>query len=230
MDEAGVRRVIAENNKDLLVQIKDLLGSSISDLKRCNESIVSQQMSEIKRLKRDSVPQFNKKSNEEQYKANKPIKDAVEDAQIALERNDVEKTKQALDKGMDLLQERQKLILLADKSQYGWKTVLEYKDHDLADDEEDEKKIYRAESRAARSTKRFTSRPMRQRSNVTSTSTTAQFSASQMPNLFSRVNPQLSSLRSASGLCFACGKPGHWRASCPNLRFNVPSNTGQNSK
>ena len=132
-------------------------------------------MSEIKRLKRDSVPHFNKKSNEEQYKANKAIKDAVEDAQIALERNDVEKIKQALDKGMELLQERQKLILLADKSQYGWKTVLEYKHHDLADDEEDEKKIYRAESRAARSTKRFTSRSTRQWSNVTSTLTTPQF-------------------------------------------------------
>ena len=132
---------------------------------------------------------------------------------------------------MDLLQERrQKLILLADKSQYGWKTVLEYNHHDLADDEEDEKTIHRAESRAARSTKRFTSRPMRQRSNFTSTSTTAQLSAPQLPNLFSRVNPQLSSQRSASGLCFACGKPGHWRAFCPNLRFNVPSTTGQNPK
>ena len=140
MDEAGVRKAIAENNKDLLLQIKDLVSSSISDLKRANESIASQQMSEIKRLKRDSVPQFNKKSNEEQYNANKAIKDAVEDAQIALERNDVEKTKRALDKGMDLIQERQKLILLADKSQYGWKTVLEYKHHDLADDEEDEKR------------------------------------------------------------------------------------------
>lgn len=104
MDEAGVRKVIAENNRALLVEIKDLVNSS---------------MSEIKRLKRDSAPQFNKKSNEEQYKANKAIKDAVEDAQIALQRNDVEKTKQALDKGMELLQERQKLILLADKSQYG---------------------------------------------------------------------------------------------------------------
>ena len=230
MDEAGVRKVIAENNRDLIVQIKDLVNTSISDLKRSNEYIASQQMSEIKRLKRDSVPHFNKKSNEEQYKANKAIKDAVEDAQIALERNDVEKIKQALDKGMELLQERQKLILLADKSQYGWKTVLEYKHHDLADDEEDEKKIYRAESRAARSTKRFTSRSTRQRSNVTSTSTTPQFSASQLPNLFSRVNPQLSSQRSSSGLCFACGKPGHWRAFYPNLWFDVPSNTGQKPK
>lgn len=230
MDEAGVRKVVAENNRALLVEIKDLVNSSISDLKRSNESIASQQMSEIKRLKRDSVPHFNKKSNEEQYKANKAIKDAVEDAQIALQRNDVEKTKQALDKGMELLQERQKLILLADKSQYGWKTVLEYKHHDLADDEEDEKKIYRAESRAARSTKRFTSRSIRQR-NVPSNSTTAQLSASHLPNLFSRVNPQLTAQRSASGLCFACGKSGHWRACCPSLRpFNVPSNSGQSPK
>ena len=98
MDEAGVRKVITENNRALLVEIKDLVNSSISDLKRSNESIASQQMSESKRLKPDSVPQFNKKSNEEQFKANKAIKDAVEDAQIALQSNDFEKTKQALDK------------------------------------------------------------------------------------------------------------------------------------
>lgn len=43
----------------------------------------------------------------------KAIKDTVEDAQIALERNDFEKTKQlVVDKGMDLLQGRQKLILI----------------------------------------------------------------------------------------------------------------------
>ena len=151
MDEAGVRKVITENNRALLVEIKDLVNSSISDLKRSNESIASQQMSESKRLKRDSAPQFNKKSNEEQFKANKAIKDAVEDAQIALQSNDFDKTKQALDK----------------------------------DDQEDEKKI-RAESKAVRFTKRFTSRSIRE-SNVPSTSTTAQLSASQLPNLFSRV-------------------------------------------
>ena len=151
MDEAGVRKVITENNRALLVEIKDLVNSSISDLKRSNESIASQQMSESNRLKRDSVPQFNKKSNEEQFKANKAIKDAVEDAQIALQSNDFDKTKQALDK----------------------------------DDQEDEKKI-RAESKAVRFTKRFTSRSIRE-SNVPSTSTTAQLSASQLPNLFSRV-------------------------------------------
>jgi hypothetical protein len=34
---------------------------------------------------------------------------------------------------------------------------VEYKQHDLADDEEDEKKIYRAEARAARISKKFSS-------------------------------------------------------------------------
>ena len=96
-------------------------------------------MAEIKRIKRDPVSQVNKKSNQDQYKANK----AVEDAQAALEKRDLEKTKEALDKGMALLQERQKVILLADQSPFGGNTALEYKHHYLADDEEDEKKIYR---------------------------------------------------------------------------------------
>ena len=75
------------------------------------------------------------------FKANKAVTEAVEDTQVALRTKDLEKTKEALDRGM------------ADKSPYGWKTVLEYKHHDIADDEEDEKKIYRAESRAARAVK-----------------------------------------------------------------------------
>lgn len=111
MDETSVTQVVAENNRDLRLQIQDLVKVSISGLKCSNESIASQQMSEIKRLKRDSVQHFNKKSNEEQYNANKAIKDAVEDAQIALENKDLQKTKEALEKGIEFLQERQKLIL-----------------------------------------------------------------------------------------------------------------------
>ena len=107
-------------------------------------------MSEIKRLKRDAPPSFNKKSNEDQYEATKCVLDAVEDVFSSLERKDLSKTKEYLEKGMSLLKERQKLILLAVKSPYGWKSVLEYKHHDLAEDDEAEKKIYRAEDRAAR--------------------------------------------------------------------------------
>ena len=64
----------------------------------------------------------------------------MEDASTAIERKDLAKAKESLDRGMSLLKERQKLILSADKSPYGWKTVLEYKHHDLAENEENEKK------------------------------------------------------------------------------------------
>ena len=158
MDEAKVSSMIANSNKELISQFKTLISDSISDLKRSNEPTGSQQMQEIKRIKCDPVPQFNKKSNEDQFKASKAVTEAVEDAQATLRTKDLEKTKEALDRGMALLKERQKLILLADKSPYGWKTVLEYKHHDLADDEEDEKKIYRPESRGARAVKRSASR------------------------------------------------------------------------
>ena len=158
MDEAKVAKMISDSNKDLMTQFKSLISESISDLKRANETTAAQQMAEIKRFKRDPIPQFNKKSNEDQYKANKAVTETMEDAIAALETKDFERTKEALDRGMALLQERQKLILLADKSPFGWKTVLKYKHHDLADDEEEEKKIYRAESRAARAVKRSASR------------------------------------------------------------------------
>ena len=212
--------MISDSNKDLMTQFKSVISESISDLKRANETTASQQMAEIKRIKRDPIPQFNKKSNEDQCKANKAVTETVEDAIAALEKKDFEKTKEAaLGRDMALLQERQKLILLADKFPFGWKTVLEYKHHDLADDEEDEKKIYRAESRAARAVKRSASRTAQnQRTFVPVIQPkTPQLVASHLPNLFPRVNHQQSAQISASDACVACGKPGHWRACCPSL-------------
>ncbi|KAJ7391313.1 hypothetical protein OS493_019446 [Desmophyllum pertusum] len=130
MDEANfsVKRSLQKTTKGFFLvgsRIQDLVKFSISDLKRSSESIASQQMSEIKGLKQDSALHFNKKSNKEQYKANKTIKEAVEDVQNVLEHKDFQNTKEAeaLDKGMVLLLEQQKLILLADKSLYSWKTA-----------------------------------------------------------------------------------------------------------
>lgn len=61
----------------------------------------------------------------------------------------LEAAKTAEDQSITLVKERQKLILLADKSQRRWKTVQEYVQHELA-----EKKIYPAEARASKNPKR----------------------------------------------------------------------------
>ena len=89
----------------------------------------------------------------------------LDDATDFLSKKDLDKTKEAIDKGRVLLTERQKLIKLAYKSPFGWKTVLEYKQHDLAADEENKKKIYRAEARAAREVKKFSSTRFKRQGN-----------------------------------------------------------------
>ena len=226
MDESKVREMVAHNNKELLSQMKDLVSSSISDLNRSSDANSAEQMSEIKRLKRDASPSFNNKSNEDQYEATKCVLDAVEDVFSSLECKDLSKTKEYLEKGMSLVKERQKLILSAVKSPYSWKTVLEYKHHDLAEDDEDGKKIYRAEARAARASKRFAVRGSNSQRRGSSVPRFSQLAAAHLPNAFGRLNPQLSSTRSA-GICFSCGKPGHWKAACPNLLLPSSSQNQQ---
>ena len=58
MDEAKVSSMIVNRNEELISQFKTLISDSFSDLKRSNEATASQQMQEIKRIKRDPVPQF----------------------------------------------------------------------------------------------------------------------------------------------------------------------------
>ena len=65
----------------------------------------------------------------------------------------IEKAKEALREGEKLLKDRQKLIRIADRSEYGWATVSEYEEDELADGSDDEKRLYRAELRAGKKVK-----------------------------------------------------------------------------
>lgn len=51
---------------------------------------------------------------------------------------------------MELVKFRLKLIRIADKSDCGWKTVNEYVADELAENSEDEKRLYRSEQRGQR--------------------------------------------------------------------------------
>ena len=146
---------IDRNNEQLIAHMTTRVSTSTNGIKRSNEGSAAEQLQEIKKLKCAEIPTFKKKSNEDQFKATKAVMISLEEAEDYLGKKDYQKTKEAIDKGKALVKERQKLIKLADKSPFGWKTVIEYKQHDLAEDEEDEKKIYRAEARAARVSKKF---------------------------------------------------------------------------
>ena len=88
-------------------------------------------------------------------------------AKAHLEKNTVEEAKESISESTLLLTDRQKLILLADKSECSWKTVEEYSLHELAESEDDGKKIRRAEERTEKALKSATaSKTVRQLSSA----------------------------------------------------------------
>ena len=81
------------NTPQFLSQIKGLVSASVSDLKRSSDSNAAEQISEIRRLKRDAPPSFRKKSDEDQYEARQAILKGVEDASAAVRQKDLAKAK-----------------------------------------------------------------------------------------------------------------------------------------
>ena len=228
--QAFINQSLADNNQLLLNQITKLVSDSVEKIKRSSSEAADDQLREIKKLRLEEHKSFNRKGNEIQYKFNRKVQGSLEEVQSHLETNAVDKAKEALAQGTRLLDERQKLILLADKSEFGLKTVEEYTQHELAEDEQDAKKIRHAGERAEKALKSsaakrksfkapsLVSRPSTFTANSRvgpqnfgpSTSFTPWRNRSSM---FQR--PADFSLR--PGNCFACGRFGHWRSECPQL-------------
>ena len=119
--------------------------------------------------------------------------------------------------------QRQKVIRIADESEMGWKVVDEYIQSKVASDEEDQKCIHRAQSRAARKAKSDRGRRSWQynpygryfggrRPMVAPTATITQPIHTQQQQ-----QPQ----QRRSGTCFSCGEIGHWKFECPALKKNL---------
>ena len=114
---------------------------------------------------------------------------------------------------------------MADATDQGWRVVNEYESNPLASDSDDEKRIYKAEARASRKlkaerTKKARSyrawRPYPKSAPVA----TAASSASGM-----NYTPEVAApnARRLPGVCFTCGKQGHWKGApeCPAVNGNV---------
>ena len=117
-------------------------------MKRSNEESAESQMKEIKFLKFNEAHKFKKKANEDQFKFHQKLNDTLNSAKSAAEHSQLGKVKNDLEKGEKLISERQKHILLANKSDNRWAMVTEYKMQSLADDSDDKRRIFKAKSRA----------------------------------------------------------------------------------
>ena len=207
IEKEDVEALIKANNDNLLASFNGLLEQTVSQIKRSNEDSAESQMKEIKRLKFNESHKFKKKANEDQFKFNQKLSETLHSTKSAAENSHLEKVNTSLEEGETLISEQQKRILLTDKSDYGWATVDQYKKHSLADDSDDEKRIFKAESRA----RTFVNSLKTKKSSAPAEST-----VSSQPRPIPALVPGFSP-RPKPGTCFACGKPGHWRASCPTM-------------
>ena len=124
---------------------------------------------------------------------------------------------------MKLLAERQKLIKIADRSEYGWGVVAEYTADKLADDSDDEKRLEKAEKAAERKA----AKRKRKRAEPSVKTGKGRYSTLQPapsgPAPVAAASTTYPSKRSqllpapmrAAGPCFACGEMGHLRGYCP---------------
>ena len=235
-----IQAELERQQSTMLEKLSSIMDNKLESMKRQLEESSNTQMSELKKIRLTEPRIFKKKGHEQQYKHNEQVKSAVNEAKDAVVAGKNEACIAKLNEGIELIDQRQKLILIADKSDYGWKTVGEYLDNELADDDQDAKKMKKAEKEAqrkiaeSRAAKAAKARPWI-RNPRSPGNTIANSSPSPSPFSLSAANysprfasstggpraigsfPFSSGTAPKRGTCFSCGKPGYWRNECPLL-------------
>lgn len=205
---------IAQNNEKLFDRLAVTLNKTVDQLKRAHAEANDLQTREIKRIKTNEHKVFKRKGNEIQYKFNAKLEVALEETKDSINAKNPAKAIESLDEGIALIEDRQKLVLLADQSEFGWRTAAEYEQHELAKDEADEKKIRRAEERAEKASKAEAAKKKAKKQSIP-----PKFRFQGYPQPVSsgvqNVQNRFPQAWKKPGSCFACGRFGHWRASCP---------------
>ena len=147
----------------------------------------------------------------------------------------LEKVKKELEEGASALVERQKHIRIADQSEHSWETVAVYIGSDVATNEDDARRIEKAEKTVEqrvskrKQTAAATAASQGGKRPAPITGTLAQGPAQPSTFLLPRPAYGQSSSPRLVGPCWNCGEVGHLRSSCPRLNKPYPFMSVDNS-
>ena len=109
----------------------------------------------VKCIRLEKAPSFKKKGHEKQFHFNEEVREKIVTASDCLVATPpaVERARESVKEGEDIIIARQKAIRIVDCSEYGWATVEEYEEDELVANSDDENRLFRAEIRAGRKCK-----------------------------------------------------------------------------
>ena len=211
--------------EELLVSMHKLRDDMADMQKSLIEDKEASEARLAKHIKLDPLPSFKKKSPKQQFIFNSSLEEKLDSCATALEKSapDLDKARCSLEEGMKLPKDRQKLIKIADRSEFGWSTVAEYVEDELAENSDDEKRLFRAEGRAKRKHRAYEEKKQkasrkpfgRRDSKMVSSARYSMAGPSTNRFLSPSVGAVATGTGNEIGPCFACGKMGHLRRYCP---------------
>ncbi|XP_067676470.1 uncharacterized protein [Haliotis asinina] len=181
----------------------------------------SQTTTDLKKLKSDKDYVWSKEGNKIQYNFNEETIQSLQHAIASVHNQMLEDAEAMIRSEIERLKLRNKPIRIADSSEGGWETVRQYVSNELADNSDDDRAIFRANSRAVRKLRQkrgryapYASRAPRRTSTVTRP-VQQLASVSNGPQHIQSVNQPFRTRGQRSGACFACGEFTHFRRDCP---------------
>ena len=201
--------------RGLIDQLRELMDEKLENFKKDIVAEQSELSGQLEVRLRSSTYEFRSKGNKVQHEFNNNVSGFVSNAVDMLSKvpPNVERATALLQEGMNLLRQRNKLIMIADSSDGGWTTVAEYEHKPVASDSEDDRRIRKADNSAVRKLQKRRSDRGRRRSQpyTPATVTSGDVADNSGARGFFRPRRTVQS----SDLCFLCGERGHWRRSCP---------------
>ncbi len=202
-----------------------VLDAKFDSLKRqlVEESSVQLNLA-VKKAKTTSKT-FKKKGCQRQFDHNEEVKEKLEETSNLIESGKIQKAKDILAEGIELIEKRQKIIKIAES--HGWDTVSCYISDELASDSDDDKRLSKAVREAGyKRREKERSRRGRQRATRGGSNFRA-YNAATNPSQHYATKPQYQrpNTRTNYQTCWSCGQLGHFQFQCPQRAGGV-SNAG----